>query len=292
MLMGFIHRDLNFGANMRFFVKIAAILTICLAAFVSQPTPSYAEAWKVELTKKQKRRFEEISGKKPNTAFAISPDGIWGRSWGKDSAELAVSSALSFCRQHLKPGKRDCVLYSVNQKLQIENEVDVEVETVKEVFETGDPDSARRFFGTAVRTMRFDYERATTILKGLKDDPNFLNALIRDTKLEEFLRNRSLIGLKKAGSTFWFGQEGGERHIKGRKGLQIRHFKEWIATPEGLVCMLESFVPATGKKLGTDCIAIDTIIDGEVEFALASETTKKLRKAYLVNGDARFSATR
>ena len=80
------------------------------------PLPLLADggSWKVALNKRQSKAFEETKAQPSITAFALSPDGAWGRAWDYDTKQGASARAMAGCRGFLKPGRRDCILFAVD----------------------------------------------------------------------------------------------------------------------------------------------------------------------------------
>ncbi|WP_294227680.1 DUF4189 domain-containing protein [uncultured Shimia sp.] len=240
------------------------------------------------MTAKQAAAYEEQKSQKGTKAFAISPDGAWGYTYGKNSAKDAQAQALAYCREHMRKKQRDCMVYSLNGK-RVAPAV-VQTKKVTTIYKPLKAKDAAKVFGFAPGTFTGNKAAAKAEYNALKKGAVTKATLPRDAALEALLTNRSLMTKGNSPFLLWFQKSGGEQHGKGRGGALLSHFDSWRATPNGLMCMFDSYWDS-GKAMGTRCLYIDSLKNGEARVAWIHISGGQ-QKAQLLQGDARYAAVR
>lgn len=242
--------------------------------------------WQVQLTKKQAKALAEVQRKVTPNAFAVSPDGAWGRAWGQSSRDEALAVAMHFCRRALKPGKRDCIAYAVNGEVVAPAVVDAKV--VTKVYKPVDGRKAAAFFGLSGVNFAGNRPAALAQLEqvqagntALRSDPILSAALSRSSF--------TLAGAK--GFALKLGKDTVEQHVQTNRAVLVISFTGWTATKEGLVCLFDGKWTSTGKLVGTKCLVLDHIVNGKARFSWES-SLGTVRNGQLVAGDATRSAAR
>ncbi|WP_299293812.1 hypothetical protein [uncultured Tateyamaria sp.] len=259
---------------------LGLILTLASGAAMAQ------QPWTVVLTKKQAKALAELSGEPDVTAFAISPDGAWGRSWGYDSAENAGARAVNFCQSELRPGKRDCFLFELAGKRMVPEVV--ETRKVSKVYRPVNGRQAAALFG------RVDFDFAGNVPAAAAQHQTALSSpagLREDKALRKALENRSIMSLKAKGFAVVFEDVYAEQIAMGSGGLLKTYFDSWTVTSEGLVCMFDGYWASTGKPRGTVCLILHDATDGAVTMAWGNKPNAR-QKMQLIAGDARFATAR
>ncbi len=264
-------------------------LVLALHVGLLAPLPAAAESWQVSLTRQQERGLAEALAARTPNAFAVSPDGPWGWAYGYGSLEAATARALGNCRQHLRAGRRDCIVYAQNGR--VVAPAVVETRRVQAVYAPVNGRTAPSVFGLADVSFQGNRAAAEAQLAALQADPSLRGRLRSDPALRRALTGRSLVSDQRNGFAIWFDGTGGEQHSKANSGILEMGFREWVATPEGLVCMFDSAWIGTGKPAGTRCLILASINRGAVRFAWDG-SANALRNANLVAGDARLGAVR
>lgn len=252
---------------------------LALAMALGVAPAAMAEGWTVALTKKQAKALGEISGKSSHVAFAISPDGSWGRSWGKPSAAIARESALSFCRAYLSRGKRDCLIYMVNGK-RVAPAV-VNTRPVAEVYKPLNGRRAASVFGRSDFNFTGNLAAARAQLAAGMADPG---ALRQDDGLRAKLAGRTLMNTSSKGWAVWLGKQRAAHLAQANSGVLTTEYESWRVTSDGLLCM-------RGASVKTRCILLGPAKAGALKIYW-SFTPKAGRKAQLIAGDARGGAVR
>lgn len=277
------------GLNSLFRPALLALISGCLMA-----GSVAAEAWSVSLTKNQTKAIAEMGSYKKNFVFAISPDGAWGRSREWSTMEEARRIALGYCRSYVKKGQRDCIVYSENGKRVVQDVV--EVKRVKAHYKPINPKKAAQFFGYAGINFSGKFERASVDAKRLRDNPALRKSVARDKGLEAALLHKSFTNPQKGkGFVIWFGKGFAQQKSQGKSGALVINSGDWIATPDGLVCMFDARWD-NGRVIGTRCFVLEQISNGKGKFRwLVSDKDHSdpgLRNAGIIAGDARFGAVR
>lgn len=264
------------------FKSICSSLVVVVALF----GPAAAQDWTVKLSTKQAKKLGEMQSQPKHQAFAVSPDGAWGRAWGKSSVENAEAAALQFCREHLKPNKRDCIVFARNGKQLVQGAVTVPV--VRQVYKPVDGKKARAFFGVSAVDYLGDHARAKARIQAVMAAPN---VLVRDDGLARQLRGRSLVSNKAGGFAIYLGSKGADQAAKVNGGRVIgATFSDWAVSKEGLLCLFGGRWN-TGKPAGTRCIILANVAAGKLSFAWDG-TPDTLRNGWIVQGDATRVAVR
>jgi hypothetical protein len=247
-----------------------------------------AGQWTVTLTKKQNAALAEMNTNHSARAFAISPDGAWGRSWDNTTKKDISDRALSYCRAELRKGKRDCIVYSVNGK--VVAPVVVTTKTVSQVYKPVNGNTAPKFFGRVPFNFTGDKSAAQADFAILKNSPAHRNALKRDKKLEAALTNASFMNKSSKGFAIWFEKGKGSQFSGSNNGILRLYFNRWLATPDGLVCMFDAEW-STGKRVGTRCLVLENVSNGIAKFFWAGSSANRFT-GQIVAGDARRGAAR
>ncbi|CUH78213.1 hypothetical protein [Tropicibacter naphthalenivorans] len=256
------------------------IVSACLAASALQ---AHADTvtWTVAPTAKQQAAAAELTSKKKHTAISIAPDGAWGRSWGYDSAELAKTSSLAFCRKNLKKGRGDCFVYAVNGKVVAPKQVTLT--KVTQVYVPTHSRKASAFFGLVSGSYKGNPAKALEQFEALKAGTDVSVTERKGKALEALLRDHSLMSKDPRVFAQFFGSDRVERHNKGGK-LRIE-YTGWMATEAGLVCTYNGAYKSTGKRVGTSCLIVHSFENGKARYAYATQP-KTIRNGLLVAGDA------
>ncbi len=278
-----------FGGLMRTpIVSVLFVMGLFLAGFGPGITKATAQDWVVALTAKHAKQLNKLKGQKRHTAIAISPDGAWGTAYGKISAKVAGNMALGYCQQHLKPGRRDCLIYAVDSKVVVSSVVKTKV--VSAVYKPVNGVAAAKFFGRVGGRFTGNRARASEDLQRLTQDPAYRARLVSDPVFESLLTNKSFMSLDRKAFAIWLSPTYGEQHMSVNSGIMYNYFPDWLATKDGLICFFDA-VWDTGKPLGTRCIIVDEISNGLIRFSWGA-SPKTVRKAKIIAGDARFGAAR
>ncbi|WP_238366841.1 hypothetical protein [Mesobacterium pallidum] len=262
---------------------------VALSLFLS-PALAAAEPWQVALTAQQGKSFAEWQRMKTPSAFAISPDGAWGFSEGFATDKAAQTAAMGWCQERLRPGRRDCILFGVNGRQVAPAQV--ETRKVTQVYKPVDGRKAAAFFGLA--GLDFAGNRAAALAQLAQvqagTDPSI--AFGRDRGVEAIVANRSLMLAQSGGFALWLDGAGwAEQASKAQSGVLTQVYPQWMATREGLVCLFGGYFRSTGKKTGTNCLILNGISRGQVDFSWGGSSNVR-RKGYLVAGDGRRGAAR
>lgn len=277
---------------MRLWNVLCASATAAVGALALALLPSVAvsEPWQVALSAKQHKSYTEWQGLAAPSAFAISPDGAWGFSFGFPSDKAAQDAAMGWCQERLRPGRRDCVMFGVNGR-QVVPAV-IETRKVSQVYTPVDGRKAAAFYGLAGLDFAGNRAAALAQLTQVNAGTDPSTAFGRDRKVEELLTGRSLALAQRGGFALWFDGGGwAEQASRANSGTLVQVFPQWMATREGLVCLFGGYWKSTGKKVGTNCLILNGIARGQVDFSWGASSNVR-RKGYLIAGDARRGAAR
>lgn len=278
----------------RIFCKLLCLKTVMALglalSLTSLPQIATAGSWTVELTRKQARKLAELNDAQRNTAMAVSQKGAWGRARNWASEQQASDWAMQNCRAYLKPGQPDCILYAVNG--QRVAPATVQLKKVSQVYKPVNGRKAAAFHGLRPLNLSGNRPAAENLLKQIDAETRDAARLPRDTGLEAKLRNNSLAADDTRGFAIWLGADRVETWIKTQRGenLKIR-WKSWLATPEGLVCMIDGHYLSSGKRVGDNCLFIESASGGRMVFSWLNSPAKK-RKGLIIAADARLGAAR
>lgn len=265
---------------------LAAILSMTFGA----PEAS-AEPWTIKLTAKQERALSEMPQKKAHAAFAASPGGQWGRSWGKSSAAAAERAALEYCQEHLRVGKPGCaVIYS---KGRMASQGRVDVPRVSEVYKAINGSKAAQFYGMLGQSFQGNVARAQAQYKMTRSDGQAWRKIPKSRAMERALTGA---GLVNAGQNGWAVYLDGDRAIhyaSPKRGKVLKSvFKEWAISEDGLLCMFFG-AHASGKKRSTTCMIIASMQQGVIRYNWAhAKSMANMRKGFIVAGNPGRSAAR
>ena len=246
-----------------------------IAALIFSGAAATAQEWDVTLSKRQAKKLTETQAQPKNWSFAISPDGAWGRAWGWTSPQQSDRDALQFCREALKPGKRDCFVYARNGVQVAGPRVPTRV--IQQVYKPVDGKKARAFFGLGAVNFSGNAAAAQQHLAQGK-------AIAPDRAARRLLQGRSLVSAKAGGFAAWLGDPGAKHYAKSNNGVLKSHFTHWAVSKEGLLCFYGGQW-STGKQIGTRCMVLSRIADGKVQF-FWDGTPNTQRNGWLVQGDA------
>jgi len=272
----------------RFIVSIVILVGLVTVGFAPNVAKANTQDWVVKLTRQQAKQLNKLQSQNRHTALAISPEGAWGTSYGKISAEVARDHALRFCQAGLKPGRRDCLVYAVDGQVVVPAVVKTKV--VSAVYKPVNGLTAAQYFGRVAVNFTGNRARAMDDLKRLEKDPAYRSRLVSDRGFEAILTNRSFMSMDRKAYAIWFSPEYGEQHASANNGIIFNYFPDWLATKDGLICMFDA-VWGTGKPLGTRCLIVDQISNGLIKFSWGA-SIKTVRKAQIIAGDARFGAAK
>ena len=272
----------------RTIVSAVILAGLLVAGFAPRLALAASQDWVVELTRKQAKQLNKLQSQNRHTALAISPDGVWGATYGKISAEVAGDFALRYCQAFLKPGRRDCFVYAIDGKIVAPSVV--KTSAVSVVYKPVNGVTAARFFGRVAVSFSGNRVRAIEDLKRLERDPAYRSRLVADRAFEAILTNRSFMSLDRKGFAIWLSPTDGEQHMSTNSGIIHNYFPDWLATKDGLICLFDA-VWGTGKPLGTRCLIVDQISNGLIKFSWGA-SIKTVRKAQIIAGDGRFGAAK
>lgn len=242
--------------------------------------------WTVTLTKNQAKALAELAAEPNVTAFAISPDGAWGRSWGVNNAENAGARALNYCQGELRKGKRDCILYEVAGK-RVAPQV-VQTRQVTKVYRPVNGRQAAAMFGL----IDFDFQGNPGVARAQVDSVVKQQASLRgDKRLRDILRGRSILSPKAKGFGVTFEDTYAEQYAMADSGILKTIYDSWTVTAEGVICMYGGRVASNGNPVGTRCVILNSASDGVVSFSWGHRPGSK-QKMNLIAGDARFATAR
>ena len=264
-----------------FFQRLCTVLISVSASFGA--TPSVAADWQVTLTAEQSKKFIETKSKRNHTVMAISPDSAWGRTWEYRSLEEAKTNALGFCRENLRKGHRDCMIFSVNGKVVLGPVAKTKV--VSKVYKPVSGKKAAAHFG--LRAINFQGNRAGAIAQwnAVEANPNAVNSLPVNKALGQQLLGSSIALNSVRGFAIALTPYGARHALKTDGGALFANYSNWTITPDGLFCMTNGHWESTGKALGPNCMIIDSIKSGQVRFSWAGSITQS-REGLIIAGDA------
>lgn len=271
---------------MRKFARIVMGCGVALGLALSATTGAFAESWTVTLTKKQAKALDEMTAPRKHAAFAISPDGPWGRSWGKRSAAAAQESALAYCRAHLSRKKRDCLVYIVDGKRVAPASVKTRV--VTQVYKPLNGRQAASILGRSNFNFSGNLAAARAQLEGGMARPE---ALPQDASLRAALVGRTLMNTSSKGWALWLGKDRAEFLSQTKSSTLATRYQSWRVTSDGLLCLRGGVWRSNGKPAGTRCILLGPAKGGALNIYWSS-TPSTGRKAQLIAGDARGGAVR
>ena len=261
-------------------------MLVSLGLWLAPVVGAAQESWTVQLTKKQATALAEMAGKESVTAFAISPDGAWGRSWGVNNAENAAARALNYCQAELRPKKRDCFVYEVAGK-RVAPAV-VQTRRVSIVYKPLNGRTAAKLFGRVA----FDFQGNSAAAQAqIATAPKRRGDLKEDAGLRAKLVGRSIMSLNPKGFAVTFEETFAEHSAMANSGILKIFYDSWTVTPEGLVCMFDGFWPSSGKPVGTRCLILNSAAQGLANMSWG-DRPKTSQKMQLIAGDARFATAR
>lgn len=263
------------------------LVTVAIGLFAAMDTQAQSQ-WTVTLTGKQAAAYEEQKARSGNKAFAISPDGAWGYTYGVSNQLDAQKRAIANCRKYMRKKQRDCLLFSANGK-----QVLPPVTPTKKVTALYKPlkaKDAKAVFGLAGGAFKGNKKAARAEFQAFENGKISRAELPRNAQLEALLTGRSLMTTNNKAVMLWFSSTRGEHHSQAKSGVLISHFKRWIATPNGLVCKLDAAWD-NGNPLRDTCFFVESISNGQVKFSWA-HSMGSMRKGVLLQGDARYAAAR
>ena len=191
---------------MRMFAGLFVLISTL--AFAGQSEAQ--DAWTVTLTQEQNKMLKGLASEKSITAFAISPDGQWGRSWNYANKAEAELNALRFCRERLRRRNRDCLIYQSDGK-RVAPEV-VQTRQVSEVYKPFNGRKAASVLGRVALNYQGDTDRARAQLAAT---PTKQSDLPEDRALRKQLTGRTLMTTKAKGFAVTFGPNSRQRQMVG-----------------------------------------------------------------------------
>lgn len=263
---------------------VTAVLVFCI--MLLPQAVAAQESWAVQLTVKQAKALAEIAGQPDVTAFAISPDGAWGRSWGVDTPENAAARAMNYCQAELRPGRRDCVLYEVAGR-RVAPEV-VATRKVSNIYKPVNGRKAAEVFGR----VDFDFQGNNQEARAaMATQPMRRGDLPEDARLRVALVGRSIVSPKAKGHAIVFEDKFAEQIAMSNSGLLKVYYDSWTVTPDGLVCLFGGRQASTGAARDTNCLILNSASDGLIRMAWGSRpgTAQKMQ---LIAGDARYATAK
>lgn len=268
--------------------SLTSLVAAVTMVFCTAKAADAQSQWTVTLTSKQAVAYNEQKARNGNKAFAISPDGAWGYTYGVSNQQDAQRRAIANCRKYMRKKQRDCLLFSTNG-----TQVLPPVTTTNKVSALYKPlkaKDAKAVFGVAGGAFKGNKKAARAEHQAFENGKISRAKLPRDPQLEALLTGRSLMTTNNKTTMLWFSPTRGEHHSQAKSGVLISHFKRWIATPNGLVCKFEAAWD-NGNPLEDTCLYIDSISNGQVKFSWG-HSMGSMRKGVLLQGDARFAAAR
>ena len=215
--------------------------------------------------------------------MAISPDSAWGRTWDYVSLEEAKTNALGFCRENLRRGQRDCVIFSIDGKVAVTPVIQTKV--VSQVYKPVHGKKAAAFFGLRAVNFQGNRANATAQWKAIKANPNALNNMPANADLARQLLGSSIALNSAGGFSIAFTRYGARQGSKANRGALYENYANWTITQDGLLCMWQGYWESSGKSLGTKCLIIESIKAGKISFAWGN-SQRTLRKGLIIAGDA------
>ncbi len=94
--------------------RFTSVLVAFTLAFCTAKTTDAQSQWTVTLTSKQAAAYNDQKARNGNKAFAISPDGAWGYTFGMKNTQDAQKRAIANCRKYMRKKQRDCLLFATN----------------------------------------------------------------------------------------------------------------------------------------------------------------------------------
>ena len=263
--------------NRRLIGVLAMFLGVLPAAVLAQ------EMWTVQLTSRQAAALAEIDQNDKVTAFAISPDGAWGRAWGVNTTENAAARAMNYCQGQLRPRKRDCVLYQVaGQRVAPEA---VQTRRVSKVYKPLNGRTAAEVFGR----VEFEFQGNPAAAQAqVATAPTRRGQLAEDASLRAVLQGRSIMSIKAKGFAVTFEDTFAEQSAASQSGILKVYFDSWTVTPDGLVCMFGGYWESSGQPVGTKCLILNSASKGLVDMSW-DQSPNSSQKMQLIAGDARFA---
>ncbi|MGB7316803.1 MAG: hypothetical protein WBC85_02450 [Planktotalea sp.] len=256
---------------------------LCLVSVTLFSKPALAEDWKVTLTAEQNQKFQEMKNKPARSVFALSPDSAWGRTWGYKSLDDAKERALAFCRENLRRGHRDCLVFAVDGKVVAKPVVPTKV--VQNLYKPVNGRKAAAFFGVKGISFQGNPSAAKAQWDALQRDPNKIASFTVNKSLGRQLLGTSLVTDKKPSFSVALSKFGARQALQADSGVLAINYPDWSVTNEGLLCMSGGAWESTGKQVGTKCLILESIDNGLVRFDWASRNSS-FRKGAIVAGDA------
>lgn len=244
------------------------------------------EAWTVTLTSKQSKQLAGLAAEDSITAFAISPDGPWGRSWGYDSKAQAELNAMRYCRENLRRRDRDCLIYQSDGQRVVPDVV--QTRRVSEVYKPLNGRKAASVFGRVAFSFQGDAGAARA---QLATAPTRRADLTEDRALRKVLTGRTLMTTKAKGFAVTFEDVWAEHSASANSGIITVFFDSWTVTSSGLVCMFDGYWESTRKPVGTRCMVLNAAGNGLVDMSWDNRPNASV-KGQLIAGDARFAAVK
>lgn len=273
----------------RLVLAVARVLACVIGIAGAAPAVSAQDgSWTVKLTGNQAKGLAVAQADRPNWAFAISPDGAWGWAAGRGSVAVAEADALQFCRERLRAGRRDCLVYAANGK--VVAPATVATRTIRAVYAPVYGQKAAAFFGVSPVSFKADVPAAAALLARIEENPGLIASLTPDRALMGQLTGRSLTTVRSRGFSFYLGQGTARVTSQGRGGLLVVNLPGWVATREGVLCA-PSGRWSSGKPTGHRCMLLHAMSGGRVDMAWGFTPTK-IQKGLVIAGDGGLAAVR
>ncbi|SMX43217.1 hypothetical protein [Actibacterium lipolyticum] len=251
--------------------------TIAILAFLA-PLSLKAEPWTVTLNNEQTKVLSELGARSGITALAISPDGAWGTAWGWNTMAKSTAQALSNCREHVKMGKRDCVVYASNGKRILPDTIDIK--RVQQRYKAINGKKAASFFGLAPIEFTGSRNEALQEFEFTKSDGQAWRTIPKSRALKRQLTGRGLVSAGKDGWAIFLTED----HAFHDSKVGRSKFEQWAISENGLLCMFFGKYE-NGKSRSTACMVIDEISRGEMRYNWAANGDNRARRGFIVAGD-------
>lgn len=251
--------------------------TIAILAFLA-PLGLKAEPWTVTLNKEQTGVLSELGARPGGTALAISPDGAWGTAWGMSTKAKSTARALANCREHVRKGQRDCVVYAVNGERSLPDTIDIK--RIQQRYKAIDGKKAASFFGLVPIEFTGSRNAALKEFEFTNSDGQAWRTIPKSRALKRQLTGRGLVGVGKGGWAIFLT----ENHAYHDTKVGRTTFEQWAISENGLLCMFLGKYE-NGISRSTACMIVHEVSRGEMRYNWAANGRNRARRGFVVAGD-------
>ncbi|MEP3846254.1 MAG: hypothetical protein ABJM43_13035 [Paracoccaceae bacterium] len=230
------------------------------------------------MNKEQTEVLSELGAKPRITVLAISPDGPWGKAWGMKTKAASTARALKSCREHVRKGERDCVVYAVNGKQTLPGTIDIK--RIQQRYKAVHGQKAASFFGLAAIEFTGSRDAALKELEFTKSDGQAWRTIPKSRALKRQLTGQGLVSVGKDGWAIFLTEDHAYHDTKVGRGT----FEQWAISENGLLCMFFGKYE-NGKLRSNACMVIDKISRGEMRYNWGPNGKNRARRGFVVAGD-------